>query len=103
MTENLHKKMLAKAYKKSLKKLNKTFFTNKFAGIRLFAEYLRYMRDSLIIDYFDTTDYNTQLATIIAVVAEYDAYIASTDKTNKTFHWNNFCELLKQNMEDWLE
>jgi hypothetical protein len=43
---------------------------------------------------------NTRLTTIITAVAEYEASI-STDQ--KVFHWNNFCELVKQNMEDWLE
>jgi hypothetical protein len=43
---------------------------------------------------------NMKLATIITTVAEYEASL-TTDQ--KVFHWNNFCELVKQNMEEWLE
>ena len=45
-------------------------------------------------------EHNMKLATIITAVAEYEASITTNQKA---FHWNNFCELVKQNMEDWLE
>lgn len=94
-------KQLNKAYKKSFNTLNKSLFQSKSAGLNIFIEHLRYLRDLMILSTNDDLDkINTKLATIITAVAEYEASV-NTDK--KVFHWNNFCELVKQNMEDWLE
>lgn len=94
-------KQLNKAYKKSFNTLNKSLFQSKSAGLNIFIEHLRYLRDLMILSTNDDLDkINTKLATIITAVAEYEASI-NTDQ--KVFHWNNFCELVKQNMEDWLE
>jgi hypothetical protein len=94
-------KQLNKAYKKSFNTLNKSLFQSKSAGLNIFIEHLRYLRDSMILSTNDDLDkINTKLATIITAVAEYEASV-NTDQ--KVFHWNNFCELVKQNMEDWLE
>ena len=41
------------------------------------------------------------IATLVMAIAEYEASIYSVEQ--KSFHWNNFCELLRENMEDWLE
>lgn len=100
MAKNSHKKMLKKAYKRSLKKLNKAFFIDNSAGVSLFVEYLRYLRDSMLVDRAELS-YDTKIATLITAVAEYDAYAACKD--NKAFHWNNFCELVRLNMEEWLQ
>lgn len=97
-------KYLNKAYKKSFNNLNKALFQSKTAGLNILVEHLKYLRDLMILsaegDLEKIYKTNTKLATIITAVAEYEASV-STDQ--KVFHWNNFCELVKQNMEDWLE
>jgi hypothetical protein len=97
-------KQLNKAYKKSFNTLNKSFFQSRTAGLNMFVEHLRYLRDLMILsvdgDLEKDSKTNMKLATIITTVAEYEASL-NTDQ--KVFHWNNFCELVKQNMEDWLE
>jgi hypothetical protein len=97
-------KQLNKAYKRSFNTLNKSLFQSKSAGLAIFIEHLRYLRDSMILaagdDLEKANETNMKLATIITAVAEYEA---STSADQKVFHWNNFCELVKQNMEDWLE
>lgn len=97
-------KQLNKAYKKSFNTLNKSFFQSKTTGLDIFVEYLRYLRDLMIlsadVDLEKNSKINTQVATIITAIAEYEA---STNTEQKVFHWNNFCELVRQNMEDWLE
>ena len=97
-------KQLNKAYKKSFNTLNKAILQSKSAGLGIFVEHLRYLRDSMILsvngDIEKVYKTNTKLATIITAVAEYEA---SIDAEQKIFHWNNFCELVKQNMEEWLE
>jgi hypothetical protein len=97
-------KQLNKAYKKSFNTLNKSLLRSKSAGLSIFVEHLRYLRDSMLLsvdgDLEKIYKTNTKLATISTAVAEYEASV-STDQ--RVFHWNNFCELVKQNMEDWLE
>jgi hypothetical protein len=97
-----HKKMLNKAYKKILKTTGKTFFKDKTTGLALFILYLKYLRDSLIVEYFNDDSNTTPLASLIAAVAEGEAYINSDNDDGKKFHLDNFCEILKHNMEDWL-
>ena len=97
-------KQLNKAYKKSFNTLNKSLFQSKAAGLNIFIEHLKYLRDSMILsaegNLEEANKTDTKLTTIITAVAEYEA---SINTTQKTFHWNNFCELVKQNMEDWLK
>ena len=97
-------KQLNKAYKKSFNTLSKTFFRSKTTGLNMFVEYLRYLRDLMILsaegDLEKTNKTNIRLATIITAIAEYEA---SINTEQNVFHWSNFCELVKQNMEDWLE
>ena len=92
-------KALNKAYKKGLKKLNKQFFISDNTGLLLFVEYLKYRRDALILQSYD----EAVISTCVAAIAEFSAYASSSESSQKQFHWNNFCELLKQNMEDWLQ
>ena len=47
MTKNYQFKLLKRAYKKSLKELRKTFFSNNKTGLFLFVEYLKYLRKSV--------------------------------------------------------
>ena len=96
-------KLLNKAYYKSLKNLNKNFFNNKNTGLFLFIEYLKYIRDSLIIEDSNAEQDQEKLATIITAIAEFEAYTSCRDTTNKTFHWANFCELVKQNLREWID
>lgn len=103
MIREVHR--LNKAYKNRFDYLQKSIFVNKDAGLGLFIEYLKYLRDSLILNEYNK-EYESskvKMASIIAAIAEFEAYKQIQDSQQKTFHWNNFCELLKQNMEDWLK
>lgn len=97
-------KQLNKAYKKSFNTLNKALLQSKSAGLSIFVEHLRYLRDLMLLvaddDLEKVSKTHTKLTTIITAVAEYEA---SINTSQKVFHWNNFCELIKYNMEDWLE
>ena len=104
--ENKQLKQLDNAYRKNFKALSKQFFDSKETGLIFFIEYLRYIRDHLVLEPGGTSDENltkTKLATLVTAIAEVDAYFINQDTTKKTFHWNNFCELVKLNMEDWLD
>ena len=100
-------KQLERAYSKRFKVLSKDFFNNKETGLIFFTEYLRYFRDFLVIS--PTGNLSKQealkfkITTITTALAEYDEYVACQDEAKKVFHWNNFCELVKLNMEGWLE
>lgn len=94
------------AYTKKFKALSRQFFDNKESGLIFFIEYLRYLRDSLVLEFggSDGEDLTkTKLATLVTAIAEVDAYFVAPNLAKKTFHWNNFCELLKLSMEDWLD
>ena len=95
---------LAKTYKNRLNCLQKSIFVNKEAGLLLFVEYLKYLRDYIVLSEYRQESENSKLkrASIITAIAEFDAYKQTKDNQQKIFHWNNFCELFKQNMEDWL-
>lgn len=93
-------KKLNKAYYKRLKTLNRDFFKRDDIGLELFGTYLSYLRDKLIID--ADAENTSKIASIIATIAEFKAYERSAD-SRKVFHWDNFCELLKHNMKEWLE
>jgi hypothetical protein len=98
------KLQLNKAYKKSFKLLNKNFLKSKTFGLDVFVEHLKYIRDIMILqqegDIEAINTSNITLATIITAIAEYEA--STHNHEQKCFHWNNFCELVKQNMEEWL-
>ncbi len=87
-------KQLNRAYTKKFKQLNKNILATEDAGLLVFVEHLRYLRDACIITLrpIDT------VATLNAAIEEFEAF----RKTKKIFHWNNFCEFLKQNMKEWL-
>ena len=97
-------KQLNKAYRRSFNTLNKSLCHSKSAGLDIFVEHLRYLRDLMILSIEDDLEKvnktNTKLITITTAVAEYEA---SLNTEQKAFHRNNFCELVKQNMEEWLE
>ena len=96
---------LNKAYKNRFNCLQKCLFVNKETGMVLFVEYLKYLRDSIVLAEYSKESENSKvkIASIITAIAEFEAYQQTQNSQQKTFHWNNFCELLKQNMEDWLK
>ena len=103
--ENYQNKCLKKAYHKSMKSLTNQLFQHKHAGLFFFINYLRYIRDTLVIGNINDSE-QTKLNTIITAIAEFDAYVECLKTKNlkqKTFHWETFCELVKQNMEEWLD
>jgi hypothetical protein len=93
--------LLNKSYNKRFKAINNSFFDQPKTGIVAFIEYLKYIRDFIIINAEVSVSDNAAIATLITAVAEAEAYLGCNEAL-KQFHWNNFCELLKQNMEDWL-
>lgn len=99
------RKQLGKAYIKVFKHLQKGIFTDKKSGLLLFVEYLKYLRDfSILTNSAEATDDEKMcIATIITAISEFEAYTQTENAKQRVFHWNNFCELLKQNMEDWLK
>lgn len=100
--EDLQIKQLNKAYKKSFKQLNKSFFKDNKAGLTIFVEYLRYLRDYYVVTASEPLNNNTKLTTLMTAIAEFDATKITAENSQKEFHWNNFCEFVKLNMEEWL-
>lgn len=86
-------KQLNKAYAKRFKQLNKNILSTS-TGLQVFAEHLKYLRDIFII----TQKSADSVASLNAAIEELEAY----KKSNKEFHWNNFCEFVKLNMREWL-
>ena len=87
-------KQLNRAYTKRFKQLNKNILASEESGLLIFVEHLRYLRDAYIL----TKQSTDVIATLNAAIEEFEVYRA----TKKDFHWNNFCEFLKQNMKEWL-
>lgn len=94
---NEHEK-LQKAYQSRIKNNSKNIFNTKDSGLNLFVDYLCYLRDTAILNYENTEEY----ASLMAAIAEYKASKISCENDIKEFHWNNFCELLRLNMQKWL-
>lgn len=94
--------------KNQLKQINKIYnkrlndLTGK--GLAYFVEYLRQLRDTMIITARDMTELKSspKVTTIITAIHEFEAYQSSKEESQKKFHWNNFCEFVKLNMEEWL-
>ena len=99
------RKQLNKAYNDRFSFIQQDIFVNRAAGLTLFIEYLKYLRDSIVLNEYDKACEGSKIkiASIITAIAEFDAYTQAQDNQQKTFHWNSFCELFKQNMEDWLK
>ena len=87
-------KQLNKAYTERFKQLNKNILVSETSGLIIFVEHLKYLRDSFML----TTQPEEPILTLNAAIEEFEAY----RKTKKDFHWNNFCEFLKQNIKEWL-
>lgn len=87
-------KQLNKAYTKRFMQLNKTILTDSNAGITVFVEHLKYLRDTSIVNQKSAE----VVATLVAAIEEFEAFTS----TGQEFHWNNFCEFVKLNMKEWL-
>lgn len=87
-------KQLNRAYTKRFKQLNRNILAAEDSGLLVFVEHLRYLRDAYILALQPTG----AITTLNAAIEEFEAY----RETKKDFHWNNFCEFLKQNMKEWL-
>ena len=87
-------KQLNKAYTKRFKQLNKSILLTEDAGLVLFVEHLKYLRDVYIL----TQQSAEVIATLNIAIEEFEMY----KSTKKNFHLNNFCEFLKQNIKGWL-
>ena len=94
---NYELKQLNKAYTKRFKQLNKNVLTTNNSGVLIFVEHLKYLRDvRVILDESKKSD--SCVASLNAAIEEFEAY----RKSQKEFHWNNFCEFVKLNMREWL-
>lgn len=91
------KTRLRKAYAKRLNTLNKNFFKDPDSGLNIFVEHLKFKRDCLILQ----PNNKTKLTSLAAAIAEFEAYQTSEENKQKEFHWNNFCNFVKLNMEEW--
>ena len=93
---------LNSVYNKRFNKLNKILTKVPTAGVTLFVEHLKHLRDTYIISDVDVLE-NSSLVTLMAAIKEFEVYQISEDSKHKDFHWKNFCEFLKLNMEEWLK
>jgi hypothetical protein len=87
-------KQLNKAYTKRFMQLNKNMVTDLDAGLIIFVEHLKYLRDLSIVNKRD----DDAVVTLAAAIEEFEAF----NTTKQEFHWNNFCEFVKLNMKEWL-
>ncbi len=106
MNKSKQIKFVQRAYRQRIKALQKDFFTNNHTSLQLFVEYLKYIRDCTIlrVDNDNEQQVNSSklpLATLIMAITEFSAYNEENTEI-KNLHWENFCELLKENFKDWL-
>lgn len=98
---------ITRAYEKRLKKITKNFYNDNYTGLFLFVEHIKYIRDYLIIkqtiEKIEPSDNTSnRIASLVMAAAEFDAYIGTAEQDKKEFHWNNFCELVRLNVGEWL-
>jgi hypothetical protein len=93
-----------KAYNDKLKLLNKKVPQGSSLGLAVFVEQLRHQRDTLIVQSTleSSKENDAKTASLMIAVAEFETYQKSEDVSQKKFHWNNFWEFVKLNMEEWL-
>jgi hypothetical protein len=91
------KTQLRKAYTRRLSSLNKNFFKDPNSGLNIFVEHLKFKRDNLILQ----ANNDAALASLVTAIAEFEAYKISEESKQKEFHWNNFCDFVKLNREEW--
>ena len=123
-------KQLYKAYDKSLKTYHADNFKSLTNCMDYFVTYLKFMRDYYILTepfVTDSGEENLKIASLATAISEYENYqmcehkYYGFDGTNiiykvegtseevqqkytreKTFHWDNFWNLVRLNMEDWM-
>jgi hypothetical protein len=123
-------KQLYKAYDKKLKKDHELNFKDLNNSMNYFVTYLKFMRDYYILTeplILESGEENLKIASLATAVSEYEKYQTCEHKyygfdgtqiiykvegtseeiqqlynTEKTFHWNNFWNLIRLNMEDWM-
>lgn len=121
---------LYKTYDKRLKKDHAESFKNLTNSMNYFVTYLKFMRDYYILTeplVLDSGEENLKIASLATAVSEYEKYqncehnyysfdgvkmiykiegtkeeVQQKYNLEKSFHWNNFWNLVKLNMEDWL-
>jgi len=91
------KTRLRKAYTKRLNAINKNFFEDTNYGLTVFVEHLKFKRDSLILQQKN----GAQLASLTTAIAEFEAFQICEENKQKEFHWNNFCDFVRLNREEW--
>jgi len=94
--------ILCSHFKPTFNSLQKDLLIDRKLGLRLFVEHLKYIRDAMLLLEYETEELTANIVTIMTAIAEFDAYELATSTKQRGFHWNNFCELIKQNMEVWL-
>ena len=117
-------RQLHKSYKKQLQQLQKGSFDTPTMWLDYFVSYLKFLRDSLILEeplVLENDEENLKIASIATAITAYEKYkinldlcqsIAKNSEENKAlinkynqekdFYWNNFWNLIRLNMEDWL-
>ena len=117
-------KQLHKSYKKQLQQLQKESFDTPTMWLDYFVSYLKFLRDSLILEeplVLENDEENLKIASIATAITTYEKYKINLDLCNsvaknseenealinkyaqeKAFYWHNFWSLVRLNMEDWL-
>lgn len=123
-------KQLCQTYDKVLKNDHATNFKSLTNPMSYFVDYLKFMRDYYILTeplVLESGEENLKIAAIATAVSEYEQYqncihkyygfdgaqviyktAASSEEVQKQynkekmFHWNNFWNLVRLNMEDWM-
>ena len=123
-------KQLCQTYDKVLKKEHTTNFKSLTNPMDYFVDYLRFMRDYYILTeplILESGEENLKIASLATAVSEYEQYQSCEHKyyrfdgteaicrvsgtseevqqqynKEKTFHWNNFWNLIRLNIEDWM-
>lgn len=123
-------KQLCQTYDKVLKNEHATSFKNLTNCMDYLVTYLKFMRDYYILTeplILDSGEENLKIASLATAVSEFEQYQMCEHKyygfdgtkviykvegtseevqkkytTEKTFHWNNFWNLIRLNMEDWM-
>lgn len=98
MVSKQYIKKLNKAYKKNFKRKYNEIFYNLDAGLQCFVLYITYLRDHMLL----TSAPEDSLTSCTTAIAEFNAFVNAANDEKRLFHWNNFFELVKQNMEEWL-
>lgn len=88
---------LLKAYKKQLKTLS---MENQNDRVQILITYLKYLRDVELFNFDKEAFENIPL--LNSTIAELEAAVRQSKSEYVDFHIQNFCELLKINLKEWL-